>query len=75
MKAKPIQNSGRVDSIKQSGVMRLFYINLREFRPDKYEKIEILKKKIDKRNIDGILFSTPDRRWNSIVTRKIKYQL
>jgi len=72
---KLIQNSGRVDSIKQSEVMRLFYINPRGFGPEKCEKIEMLKKKIDERNIEGILFSSPDRRWNSLVTRKIKYQL
>ena len=47
--------------------MRLFYTDLRGFGPDKVEKMEMLKKKVKEVEINRILFSTPDRRWNSIV--------
>ena len=55
--------------------MRLFHTNIREFGPDKVEKIEILKKKVKELEIDRILFSIPDRRWTSIVIEQTKYQL
>jgi len=52
--------------------MQLFYTNPRGFGPNKSEKIEMLKKRVDKRKIDRVLFSAPDRRWNFIVLGKIK---
>ena len=42
-------------------MIRVFYINLRGFESDKTEKMEKLKKEINDRNIDAILFSSPDR--------------
>ena len=73
VKAMPIHNIRWTNSTKQGRVMWLFYTNPRGFEPDTSEKIEMLKKRVNERKIDGILFSTPDRRWNSIVLRKIKH--
>jgi len=40
----------------------MFYINLRGFGPDKTEKMEKLKKEINNRHIDAVLFSLLDKR-------------
>jgi len=71
----PIHNTEWTNSTKQGGVIWLFYTNPRGFGPDISGKIEMLKKRVNERKIDSILFSIPDRRWNLIVLRKIKYQL
>ena len=62
---KTIKNPGCVDSIKQEGVVRLFYTNPNGFGPDKYEKIQMVLQSQQRVFFDGIFLSSPDRSWNS----------
>ena len=69
-----IENKGWINRIKVDSVIRMFYINPRGFGPDKTEKMEKLKKEINDRYIEAVLFSSPDRRWNSIMKEQIRYK-
>ena len=71
----PIENPGWISSDKPQNIMRLYYTNPHRLGFDSTEKLIQLEKESKKLKIDGYLFSSTDRKWNSVNERKIKSTL
>ena len=59
-----LKNQGYIDSKKHEDCVRILTINPRGIGPDNHEKINMLKQAMVDYEIDMVLFSGTDRRWN-----------
>ena len=59
-----IKNQGFVDSKKYEDYVRMILLNPRGFGPNNNEKVNMLKQAMIDYEIDAVLFSGTDRRWN-----------
>ena len=60
--------------IKIKAYIGFFYINPYGFGPNTIEKFYQIERKSNEINIDGYLFSSTDRRWNTITQNKMVRQ-
>ena len=65
-----MMNQGYVDSTKHEDCVRFLLVNPRGFGPDTVDKMETMIASTKKYEIDGLLLSAPDRKWN---VHKIDY--
>ena len=68
-----LKNKGHTNRPKSRDCMRVLSMNPRGIGPDSVEKIRMLKKEIVRREIDLVLFSSPDRRWTASRVNRMKY--
>ena len=67
-----IRTKGWISNIKQDGVFRVFCVNPYGFGYDKVEKIQYLVTEARELQIDSIMLSSCDRKWNSYAKQWIK---
>ena len=67
---------GKIEEVKDEGVVRLFSVNCNGLGPQSSGKIEQIKKESKMRKIDGVMISSSDVRWNvknkAMMTNKLK---
>ena len=69
---RDLKNQGFIDSQKYNDCMRILAVNPRGFGPDKEEKVNMLKKAIVDYEIDVVLLSGTDRKWNESTMIRMK---
>ena len=71
-----IKFKGKIDEVKDEGVVRLFSVNCNGLGPQSSCKLEQIKKESNVRKIDGVMISSSDARWNmknkTMMTNKLK---
>ena len=67
-----MQNQGYVDIHKNPDCIRILSLNPSEFGPDNAEKMELMMRAARTNKIDGILLSSPDRKWTTSRIEQIK---
>ena len=60
-RAKLMQNKGWISDIKYDGVLHILFMNPHRLRPNKVEKVNILKRSCTEKQIECCLFSSTDR--------------
>ena len=61
IKALPLENKGWISLIKNDKIMRILYVNPHGFGSDNIDKVEQLKKEMNKYKIDAVMMSSSDR--------------
>ena len=67
-----MKNQGYVDSKKHKDYIRFLFLNPRGFGPDNDNKIEMMVAVAKKMEIDGIMLSSPDRKWSISMIDRVK---
>ena len=67
-----MKNQGYIDSEKHLDCIQFLLLNPRGFRLDNIEKIEMMLEATKRYEIDGVLLSSPDRRWSSNKIKQVK---
>ena len=65
MLAGNIKIRGGIEAQKKEGITRLFAVNCNGFGPDSQDKIRGLSLATTEKELDGVLISSADTRWNS----------
>ena len=65
MMAGNMKISGGIEPQKKKGIARLFAVNCNGFGPDSQDKIRGLSLATTANELDGVLVSSADTRWNS----------
>jgi len=61
-----MKNQGYVDVKNHTDCIRILSLNLRGFGPDNVKKVETMLQSIQQYEIEGILLSSPDRKWRIV---------
>ena len=67
---KNLIHQGQLDDKKRKDCIRLLQLNTKGFGPDDEEKVEMMIKAVKRYGINGILLSSPDRKWTSSKIRQ-----
>ena len=67
-----MKNQGYVDSKKYKDCIRFLSLNPQGFGPDNDKKMEMIVAAVQKLEIDGIMLSSPDRKWSTSMIDRVK---
>ena len=67
-----LKNQGYIDSKKDKDCVRILALNPRGFGPNTMEKVNMMKKAMEEKEIDIVLLSSADREWTEYRVEQMK---
>jgi len=67
-----LKNQGYIDSKKDKDSVRILALNPRGFGPNTMEKVNMMKKAMEEKEIDIVLLSSADREWTEYRVEQMK---